>query len=297
MNVKNTRALRVVDWDRTFETAQSRKVGRHAWVSMPNMHDSCGFRTLMCRDDGLEIYGCWSLLVQVASRCEDRGLLVHRRRALTAREIAVRVGAQPEPFERAISVLLEPEIGWLEWVEVAENSIPIPPAGSGIPAAGSRLPANGIAIPGCSAVVGTPDRTGPDRQTGPDPDRPKHTDRTDPIGVGDELMDGAGSGREPEPAPDRIGVRWRELFVVRLLTEGFGRKLGDLECKRQRRPFKAVASRFESDPDRERILDELIALAKEKANADLDNPFAAWQKDVDRQYPGIQKKRSKGLRK
>ena len=46
----------------------------------------------------------------------ERGLLYKDGKALTARDLAYRTGFPEEIFSLAFTVLIEPEIGWLETV-------------------------------------------------------------------------------------------------------------------------------------------------------------------------------------
>src|SRR5690349_20483359 len=66
----------IAQWDKLYENSQSRKVDKLRWVPMPNHHDGKGFRRLMMLPDAVEIYGAWALIVQVASKCPTRGVLL-----------------------------------------------------------------------------------------------------------------------------------------------------------------------------------------------------------------------------
>ncbi len=102
------------DWNKHFETAQSRVVKRLAWVSIPNKHDGKSYRRLMRREGGPAMYGAWILIVQVASTCPKRGVLADSDGPLTAEDIAVKTDAPTELIEVALKVLCSPEIRWME---------------------------------------------------------------------------------------------------------------------------------------------------------------------------------------
>ena len=128
-------AFRVKDWDKFFETHESRKLKRLSWVPVPNKHDGLGFRTLMGGQNGYEVYAAWVLVLQVASKCPIRGTLVDDSgRGLTAEDLAIKTGAPVKAYERALPILLK--IGWIE--ELTET----PADDAGTPARHAGTPAD-----------------------------------------------------------------------------------------------------------------------------------------------------------
>lgn len=105
---------RVKDWDKHFEKAQTRKCGRMTWVAVPNKHDGKSYRRLMRHERKAEIYSAWHLILQVASKCEPRGVLIDGENPLDAEDLADATGMEVEAFELAFDVLIEDRIGWLE---------------------------------------------------------------------------------------------------------------------------------------------------------------------------------------
>lgn len=110
---------RIKDWAKYYETSETRKLVRMTWVPTPNKHDGKGFRRLMRRPDGLEIFGAWMLILQVASREEQRGVLEDQDGPLGFQEIADKTGAPEATIEKALQVLSSKEIGWIEIIESA----------------------------------------------------------------------------------------------------------------------------------------------------------------------------------
>ena len=103
----------VVDWDRYFENAASRKVNFPRWVPMPNQHDGGRYRRLTRHPQGEVVYGAWCLIVQVASRCPVRGVLADEHGPITAARMEDKTGFIASIFTLAFSVLTDPDIGWL----------------------------------------------------------------------------------------------------------------------------------------------------------------------------------------
>ncbi len=111
------KALRVANWER-FEKADSRKCVSMSWVAVPINHDGLGYLELMSHPDGIRMIGGWLLILQVAARCPERGLLVaDSGRVLGAKEIALKTRAQEKDISRCIETLLSN--GWLVHTEVS----------------------------------------------------------------------------------------------------------------------------------------------------------------------------------
>lgn len=107
-------AYRIVDWNNNFEKAQTRKnEGPLKWVGIPTKHDGKGFRRIMSREDGPQIFAAWVLIVQVAAKCPQRGLLIDSDGPLTAEDLAFKTGCPETLLATALSVLCSEKIGWI----------------------------------------------------------------------------------------------------------------------------------------------------------------------------------------
>jgi hypothetical protein len=128
--------LRVRGWSKHFENNRTRELKKLDWVPIPNKHDGDGFSELLEHANGMAHYGAWTLIVQVASKCDERGTLLRDgAKAYDARSLARVTRGSQKVFDEAIPRLLE--IGWLERISVevqgdAEN----PATGCGNPATG-----------------------------------------------------------------------------------------------------------------------------------------------------------------
>lgn len=109
------RVYQVRDWDKHFENRQSRVVKNLLWVPVPNSHDGEGYRYVMAEVDGLAIYGAWQLILQVASKCQQRGTLMRDDGTpMTARMISVKCGwSRERDIQRALDFCSQPEVGWI----------------------------------------------------------------------------------------------------------------------------------------------------------------------------------------
>ncbi len=105
---------RVRNWKANFEISQSRKVPKLSWVAIPNKHDGKGFLRLLSERDGSALYGCWILIVQVASKCPERGTLADEDGPLTPADIALKTRVSVELVERTLKRLSDNDIRWIE---------------------------------------------------------------------------------------------------------------------------------------------------------------------------------------
>lgn len=127
--------FRIKDWDMHFEKAESRRCKTMSWVPVPTKHDGGGFRRIAGHDRAVELFAAWVLIVQTAAKMPTRGLLFKDGRALTAADLHYRTGFPESIFHLALTVLVEPGIGWLERVagdEIVPESDPVGCAGESL---------------------------------------------------------------------------------------------------------------------------------------------------------------------
>lgn len=116
---------RIKDWHVHFEKAQARKCVNMVWVAFPNRHDGNGYRRVVAHERRAELLAAWMLLVQVASKCEPRGVLVNNGQPMDAEDLHFKTGLDTEAFELAFDVLIDPRIDWLEQVTPDAQDIPL----------------------------------------------------------------------------------------------------------------------------------------------------------------------------
>lgn len=113
----NDPTYRIYEWDKHFENNRSRVIKDLSWVPIPNKHDSDGYTQIMDEDDAAIIYCGWILIVQIASKCEPRGLLVRKNgKPHNAESLARQTRAPKKIFDTAIPYLSK-QIHWLEVVK------------------------------------------------------------------------------------------------------------------------------------------------------------------------------------
>lgn len=101
--------IKIKNWDSLYETHETRKLKRLNWVPIPNRHDGAGFRRVAARKDSCEIFSAWILLLQIASKSPERGILPD-----SPGDAAFKTGYPERIFSKAYDVLSSKEIGWIE---------------------------------------------------------------------------------------------------------------------------------------------------------------------------------------
>jgi hypothetical protein len=104
--------LRVHDWDELYENNRTRNLKVLAWIPYPNRLDGDGYTELVDHANGAAHLGAWTTIIQVASRCEPRGVLVRDNGEPHTPLSLARVSRLPaEIYEEVIPRLVK--IGWL----------------------------------------------------------------------------------------------------------------------------------------------------------------------------------------
>lgn len=112
----------VTDWDTRYENNRSRLVKELGWVPVPNNHDGEAFARLMQRKDAAIVFSSWILILQVASRCDPRGLLVKANGTPhDAESLSLRTRAPIEWFAKSFPILTE--YGWISRKDNQGNDV------------------------------------------------------------------------------------------------------------------------------------------------------------------------------
>lgn len=111
----------IANWSSLYENSRSRQCQTIRWVPIPNKHDSDGYAQIVDHPNGAAHYGCWCVLVQVASKCQPRGrLMLRNTNTPHDGESLSRVTRLPAAiFEEAIPRFID--VGWLLTEVVADT--------------------------------------------------------------------------------------------------------------------------------------------------------------------------------
>lgn len=106
---------RIRDWDEHYENARTRQYKTLGFVTMPNRYDSDKMLDLLEHDDGLAVFGCFVLLVEVASKCEPRGdLMRDSKRPHDAQSLSRLLRVDTKAITRTLEVLSNEPFTWFE---------------------------------------------------------------------------------------------------------------------------------------------------------------------------------------
>jgi len=132
--------LRVKDWNLLFENNRTRGLKHLDWVPIQNNLDGDGYTELVDHPNGAAHLGAWLAIVQIASRCQTRGMLTRDNGRPHTAESLARISRIPVViFEEALPRLLR--IGWLEITHVTVAIPRVPGAAPQVPAAIAQAPA------------------------------------------------------------------------------------------------------------------------------------------------------------
>ncbi len=137
------KTYRVKDWDKHYETAETRKLVSLRWLPVPNKHDGLGYRRIAAQPNAAELFTAWILILQVASKGrgpDERGNLLRGQEALGAEDLAMMTGFPVAIFERALDFFSNPKQGWLL---VHEDELTL---SAGTPADSPVIPASSPAV-------------------------------------------------------------------------------------------------------------------------------------------------------
>lgn len=107
----NSTLIRIVDWDKLYESASTKIIKNMKFVPVPNKMDGSGYTELLDHPDGACHFAAWIAMLQIASRCKVRGVLCKEDANHDAKSLS-RISRIPEAvFVDAIKRLLV--IGWI----------------------------------------------------------------------------------------------------------------------------------------------------------------------------------------
>lgn len=96
---------RIRDWDDKFETRGSRRHQRpFQRITISTSLDSLALRRLLSAPDGATAYGVWILLLQIAAKTPQRGVLADQTGAYNAADLALLTGISESQVQSALEL-------------------------------------------------------------------------------------------------------------------------------------------------------------------------------------------------
>jgi len=111
-------------WGVHFENNRSRTVISLDWISVPNRHDGEHYTQIVTSENGAEIFAGWILILQVASKCNPRGVLV-RDNGIPhdSASLSLKTRAPKSWFDKAFR-FLEANTDWFEVTDLTGSYQP-----------------------------------------------------------------------------------------------------------------------------------------------------------------------------
>lgn len=118
-------AYRIKNWNQVFENSESRKLKNLNWVPLPNSWEGLGYARVTKHKNAVTIMAAWPLVIQIGSKCPQRGLLAKVDAPLSVEDMADLTRMPAQIFDRALEALVDPLIGWVEIVQIekGENGV------------------------------------------------------------------------------------------------------------------------------------------------------------------------------
>lgn len=113
------KVILIREWSTHYEISDARRTAADRplpWVAVKTKHDGKGFRRLTRLDRGLEIFGAFVLMVEVAAKMPVRGVLADEDGPLTADDLHDMTGFPSDAFDLSIKTLCDSSlrVNWLE---------------------------------------------------------------------------------------------------------------------------------------------------------------------------------------
>jgi len=105
--------IEIKDWKDNFENSETRKYKSLKWIPIPNKHDGKGFGRLRHQENRVELFCGWCLLIQIASKMPERGILKDEDGDLTTEDMEFMTGFPSSIFKKAIRFFSDKKIGWI----------------------------------------------------------------------------------------------------------------------------------------------------------------------------------------
>lgn len=133
---------KILEWDRYFENAQSRRFDTTKWVAMPNKR-GFGYVKTLKQKNGEAIFGAWCAIIQLASTCSPRGELQSNGIPYTIEDISDITLFSDKTIRDALGYFCNT----LKWIEdTTSNTAVLPSSHSGITQLASAIPILSIPI-------------------------------------------------------------------------------------------------------------------------------------------------------
>lgn len=105
--------LEVNRWDDIYEDARTRQYKNLNWVPIPNAFDSERMQDLLELEDGVEIFGTFVLLLEIASKNKKRGIICTANVQAMYMRIDKKIHIGQDKIKRCIEVLVNEPFKWL----------------------------------------------------------------------------------------------------------------------------------------------------------------------------------------
>ena len=116
------RLLKIRNWEKHYENARTLQYKTLTHVLIPNNTNNGGLLELLMKEEGLESFGIFILLVELASTCKPRGeLWKNSDTPYDVKSLSMTLRIDCDKMGKAIQDLLNKPVEWLESVQVEDS--------------------------------------------------------------------------------------------------------------------------------------------------------------------------------
>jgi len=111
--------LSIKNWDSVYEKADTRKCKDMKWIAVPTKMDGLRFKKIAAHKDKYKVFSCWILLLQIASKMPERGVLKSELGDLTFEDMELMTGFPADGFKLILPFLVQ-----IQWITDSSGDHP-----------------------------------------------------------------------------------------------------------------------------------------------------------------------------
>lgn len=141
--MSQAKLYRIRNWSSIYENNRTREMKSMGWLPLPVKLDGDGYSLLMEDADGPAMFGCFIAILEVAARCDPRGVLVRAAGIPHDAASLARLTRMPRDIVEKTLGVCSNDPKWLDFEAKTANC----GKGAGLPQADRRQTAGGCEIP------------------------------------------------------------------------------------------------------------------------------------------------------
>lgn len=121
INLEEGEAFAIANWTESFENAQTRRTKHLNSVLMPIRGQSNVQKRMLTFENGYKALAVWHLIIQMAAKCPQRGLLIRGTGALDFDDMSLDLGIPEADIREAFAILCHEKVQLIETIMCPQN--------------------------------------------------------------------------------------------------------------------------------------------------------------------------------